>query len=138
MKMYNTHAEFANQTGNHPYLIRTAYSRTHSEIVQEKEVWMNMILSSVPILGTIRGLARLYSIWSVKDKSEDTTSALIIHTLVGIFETLGLGVVLIIVPIFFIFMNIVLGFIRLLFALIGRSICNLKRLCLPNKVNTAN
>ncbi|MEF9520063.1 hypothetical protein SBV45_03860 [Chlamydia crocodili] len=137
MKMYNTNAEFTEKTKNHPYLIRTAYSRTN-EIIGAKEAWTHMVLSSLPILGTIRGLARLYSIYSVKDRSEDTTSALIVHTLVGIFETLGLGIVLMIIPISLIFLNIILAFIKTLFEFIRRGICNLKRLCLPNKVTTAN
>ncbi|SYX09050.1 hypothetical protein C834K_0596 [Chlamydia poikilotherma] len=55
------------------------------------------LLSLLPILGSIRTLARLYSIYSVKDRSKDITSTLTVHTLVGIFETLGPDIV----PIFY-------------------------------------
>ncbi|WP_348662622.1 hypothetical protein [Chlamydia vaughanii] len=56
--------------------------------------FQSALLSAIPILGNIRGLISLYSIWCVKDRSNDSWSGLIIHTILGILETLGLGICL--------------------------------------------
>ncbi|BAE81194.1 hypothetical protein [Chlamydia felis Fe/C-56] len=91
---YKTPKDFVNAARYHNGLILSAYSRVlpDGHITGEGSL-TSKILSSIPILGTIRGLARLYSIWSVKDRSRDPTTKLIKHTIIGVLETLGLGVV---------------------------------------------
>ncbi|WP_434602046.1 hypothetical protein [Chlamydia crocodili] len=56
------------------------------------------IKKATPILGTIMGLGRLYSVWSTKDRITSKTE-LLLHTLTGIIETLGLGIILLIAKI---------------------------------------
>ncbi|AFS21836.1 hypothetical protein [Chlamydia psittaci] len=114
---YPTHASFIEGTRNHPHLLKSAYVRTqtpssaqiseptgvssHLEcwVLIDKENLKSTILNSIPILGTIRGLARLYSIYSVKDRSCDATANTVMHTTTGILETLGLGIFIILAKI---------------------------------------
>ncbi|WP_348662623.1 hypothetical protein [Chlamydia vaughanii] len=57
---------------------------------------LSAVLNAVPILGNIRGLARLYSVWAVKDRSKEAKVSQTIHTVLGILETLGLGILVLI------------------------------------------
>lgn len=56
------------------------------------------IKKAAPLLGTILGLGRLYSVWSTKDRTT-SKKELLLHTLTGIVETLGLGIILLIAKI---------------------------------------
>ncbi|MEF9497069.1 hypothetical protein [Chlamydia sp. 04-14] len=104
---YATSFDFIEGTINHPSLIKSAYVRNNTGIDSHLDCWLidgkenleNTILSALPILGTIRGLARLYSIYSVKDRSEDTKANTIIHTITGVLEALGLGIFILIAKI---------------------------------------
>ncbi|ADZ18797.1 hypothetical protein [Chlamydia psittaci] len=99
IKSYDTPADFIQQTANAPYLIKSAFARKgldgqimYSHDMQSvKEVMLSLLVSSVPILGTIRGLARMYSLWSVKDRSQDSVRSLSQHSTIAIFEILGLA-----------------------------------------------
>ncbi|AUS60027.1 hypothetical protein [Chlamydia abortus] len=99
IKRYDTPADFAEQTAGAPYLIKSAFSRQgwNGNIIKTqdkesiKEVMFSVLVSSIPILGTIRGLARMYSLWSVKDRSLDTTRNLTQHSIIAAFEILGLA-----------------------------------------------
>ncbi|ANH78980.1 hypothetical protein [Candidatus Chlamydia sanziniae] len=50
--------------------------------------------ASIPILGILMGMERLYSVWSTKDL-RDSRISICLHTLVGILEVLGLGIILV-------------------------------------------
>ncbi|AFS20703.1 MULTISPECIES: hypothetical protein [Chlamydia] len=99
IKSYNTPADFIEQTTSAPYLIKSAFARkgSNGEIIQIhdresiNEVMLSVLISSIPILGTIRGLARMYSLWSVKNRSLDTARDLGQHSTIAIFEILGLA-----------------------------------------------
>ncbi|MEF9497073.1 hypothetical protein [Chlamydia sp. 04-14] len=124
--MHETSLDFLNQTRNHPQFVKNAYVRNapigfaprlrmgvEDITLFSSSALTSSLLSSLPILGTIRGLARLYSVWSVKDRRNDHFKDQVTHTLLGIFEVLGLGAALLVVKIaitaliylsFFIFM----------------------------------
>ncbi|AFS24846.1 hypothetical protein B602_0629 [Chlamydia psittaci M56] len=54
--------------------------------------------SCIPIIGNILGFRKLYILWSTKDP-EDQCKDVLFHTLSGVLETLGLGVVALILKI---------------------------------------
>ncbi|QEM73914.1 hypothetical protein DZK34_02955 [Chlamydia abortus] len=99
IKRYDTPADFIEQTAGAPYLIKSAFARQgwNGNIIQTqdkesiKEVMFSVLVSSIPILGTIRGLARMYSLWSVKDRSLDTNRHLAQYSIIAAFEILGLA-----------------------------------------------
>ncbi|AFS24957.1 membrane protein [Chlamydia psittaci] len=99
IKSYDKPADFIEQTAGTPYLIKSAFARKGlgGQIIQThdmqsiKEVMLSVLISSIPVLGTIRGLARMYSLWSVKDRSLDTVQSLSQHSTIAIFEILGLA-----------------------------------------------
>ncbi|AAP05321.1 hypothetical protein [Chlamydia caviae] len=109
---YETGLDFLHQTRKYPCFVRSAFAR-EAQMGQEPYLRLGIVdltlissndlklslLNSIPILGTIRGLARLYSVWSVKDRSKDRVKDLVTHTFLGIFETLGLGVGLLVMKI---------------------------------------
>ncbi|WP_348662629.1 hypothetical protein [Chlamydia vaughanii] len=84
----------------HPSVIKSAYVRGLYKLnsfgghflMLDCNSLKSGLLSCVPILGTIRGIATLYSIWAVKDKSKDSCFNLFAHTVLGVLETLGLGI----------------------------------------------
>ncbi|WP_041467955.1 hypothetical protein [Chlamydia felis] len=115
---YKTPEDFVNAVSHHNCLISSAYSRVYPDgRLTEEENIIPQILSSIPILGTIRGLARLYSIWSVQDRSKDSKARLIKHTTVGVLETLGLGVVYLALCIVLAALAILVGMFIVLFLL---------------------
>ncbi|WP_348662620.1 hypothetical protein [Chlamydia vaughanii] len=102
LKTHDNGMDFYADTAHHHKLLKDAYVRgigsledPIKRITVNGESLKSNLLSSLPILGTIRGLACLYSIWGVKDRSRDTHASLAIHTTVGTIEALGLGVILI-------------------------------------------
>ncbi|MEF9520062.1 hypothetical protein SBV45_03865 [Chlamydia crocodili] len=112
LSLYETNLDFFNQTRKHPCLMKNAYVReastSHTPCLRMgiEDITLfscsslkSSVLSSLPILGTIRGFARLYSTWSVKDRSNDQLKDQVTHTLLGIFEVLGLGAALLVVKI---------------------------------------
>ncbi|MEF9520066.1 hypothetical protein SBV45_03845 [Chlamydia crocodili] len=115
---YDTSFNFMEGTARHPSFIKSAYARnstgvnSHIEclLLDSNKNLLSTILSAVPILGTIRGLARLYSVWSVKDRSEDSKTNIIIHTVTGILETLGLGIFILIAKILILALTILVFF----------------------------
>ncbi|MEF9497071.1 hypothetical protein [Chlamydia sp. 04-14] len=100
---YATHLEFKEKTAHHPNWIKSGYIRDLESTESHRNCWIIIdyenlkasLLSSIPILGTIRGLARLFHVWSIKGSVEQINNT-IIHTITGILETLGLGVVLLV------------------------------------------
>ncbi|WP_375793469.1 hypothetical protein O1W69_05065 [Chlamydia sp. 12-01] len=103
---YSSHLAFKEKTAHHPEWIKSGYA-TNLESTESHELcWIIVsyqslkasLLSSIPILGSIRGLARLYSVWSVKGTIEQINNT-IIHTITGVLEFLGLGAILLVVKI---------------------------------------
>ncbi|WP_348662627.1 hypothetical protein [Chlamydia vaughanii] len=99
---YQNSRDFVNQARNHPKILVLNYSRCpkglenyiYSVTLYDCDAVKSALLTCIPVLGTILGLARLYSVWSVKDRSQDSCKELTIYTLIGIMETLGLGLLL--------------------------------------------
>ncbi|SYX09052.1 hypothetical protein C834K_0598 [Chlamydia poikilotherma] len=106
---YETSSDFVLGTENHPEWIKSAYARYNRGIrsssplldlfLDGKKSLISSALSSLPVLGSIRGLARLYSIYSVKDRSEDSKKNTVFHTIASILEILGLGIFMLIAKI---------------------------------------
>ncbi|MEF9520072.1 hypothetical protein SBV45_03815 [Chlamydia crocodili] len=108
---YPNNWNFSIRTRNSCSLLRSGFVRTYLGVQPINREWnistrdgifskanMLEIKKATPILGTIMGLGRLYSVWSTKD---NTTSKiqLLLHTLTGVIETLGLGIILLIAKI---------------------------------------
>ncbi|WP_375793470.1 hypothetical protein O1W69_05070 [Chlamydia sp. 12-01] len=131
---YQKPTDFLAGTINHPNLIKSAYVRDNvtAQIISEKDL-KSLLLSTIPILGTIRGIARLYSIWSVKDRSQDSTKDLIVHTSIGILEILGLGLFRLVLDISLavlgILIFIAIGITALVFHIVKKSISFLTKPC---------
>ncbi|WP_375793480.1 hypothetical protein O1W69_05120 [Chlamydia sp. 12-01] len=112
---YPDNDSFYNATKNYSYLLRSSFVRTSYGILSIDWEWdfsektcvfrksgILEIQKVTPILGTISGLGRLYSIWSTINSDTDLTTStkeLFLHTLTGIIETLGLGIILLITKI---------------------------------------
>ncbi|MEF9520064.1 hypothetical protein SBV45_03855 [Chlamydia crocodili] len=133
---YATHLEFKEKTTHHPNWIKSGYIRDLESTASHRNCWIILdydnlkasFLSSMPGLGTIRGLARLYNVWSIKGTVEQINNT-IIHTITGILETLGLGIVLLV---FRITLTAVLIPIILLFYL-----CTVLIACFKNQFESA-
>ncbi|SYX09051.1 hypothetical protein C834K_0597 [Chlamydia poikilotherma] len=97
---YENPNTFLERTSNHPSFIKSAYARYDRGIRSPlKEDLKSLLLGALPISGSIRGLARLYSIYSVKDRSKDSKKDVITHTVIGILEFLGFGALLLVLSI---------------------------------------
>ncbi|QXE27033.1 hypothetical protein [Chlamydia buteonis] len=94
---YATPADFIAKTRNSPTLIKSAFARQGLkgritkiiDFTSVKAGLNSLLISSIPVLGTIRGFARIYSIYSVKDRSQDSTLGLIRQTILGTIEIAG-------------------------------------------------
>ncbi|AFS24870.1 hypothetical protein [Chlamydia psittaci] len=108
---YPNNQDFLHATREHCSLFRSGFVRNPTGIKPIAQEWHLAIHSGVlsksnileikkatPILGTIMGLGRLYSVWSTEDSIVDKKE-LLLHTLTGMIETLGLGIILLIAKI---------------------------------------
>ncbi|SYX09057.1 hypothetical protein C834K_0603 [Chlamydia poikilotherma] len=108
---YPNNWNFSLRTKNHGSLIRSSFVRNQFGVQPIHREWnistKNGVFSkanileikkAAPILGTIMGLGRLYSVWSTKDHTTSKIQ-LLLHTLTGVVETLGLGIILLIAKI---------------------------------------
>ncbi|WP_348662634.1 hypothetical protein [Chlamydia vaughanii] len=111
---YGNNLQFLTQTSSQLSLFRFGFVREAAGIRNIRDEWDPAIHHSpfisscdkrslelmrpMPILGTILGLGRVYSVWSTKD-SEDDIKNKILHTVTGIVEILGLGIVLLVAKI---------------------------------------
>ncbi|MEF9520065.1 hypothetical protein SBV45_03850 [Chlamydia crocodili] len=135
---YEKPADFLEGTSNHHPLIKSAYVRKSMDggISNEQDL-RSLFLGALPILGSIRGLARLYSVWSVKDRSGDAQKDVTAHTIVGILEVLGFGPIFlalnIALAVIGIFSIIAIGVIGLFCHGIKCGVKFLTKPCLPNK-----
>ncbi|MEF9497070.1 hypothetical protein [Chlamydia sp. 04-14] len=135
---YETPSDFLEGTSNHPECIKSAYirKRPNGNISNQQDMKASF-LGALPILGTLRGLARLYSVWSVKDRSGDAQKDVIAHTIVGVLEVLGFGPIFlalnIAAVIIGIFVIIAVGVIGLLCQGIKCGVKFLTKPCLPNR-----
>ncbi|QEM73918.1 hypothetical protein DZK34_02985 [Chlamydia abortus] len=107
---YPNNQDFLSGTREYCPLFRSGFVRNPTGIQPIAQEWHADVLSTssileikkaTPILGTIMGLGRLYSVWSTED-SLVNTKELLLHTLTGIIETLGLGILLLIAKILYV------------------------------------
>ncbi|WP_348662625.1 hypothetical protein [Chlamydia vaughanii] len=130
LKIYDSSFDFVVGTSRHSIILQSAYVRKASglkSLAKRLTVQRSLknplssgslrvaVLNSIPILGTIRGLACLYSIWGVKDNDESSKCSLAIHTSFAILETLGLGIVVLLIRI------VITALIRLAYVLTAPS-----------------
>lgn len=80
------------ETHLYPYTMDWEIDITHSDEIKE------LLIRCTPIIGNILGFGKLYSLWSTRDP-EDRYKDILFHTLSGVLETLGLGVVALILKI---------------------------------------
>ncbi|WP_434602044.1 hypothetical protein [Chlamydia crocodili] len=108
---YPDNESFFNATQHYYSLLRSGFVRNPHGVRSICKEWnistsngvfskanMLEIKKATPILGTIMGLGRLYSIWSTKDHTTSKIQ-LLLHTLTGVVETAGLGIILLIAKI---------------------------------------
>ncbi|AAP05324.1 hypothetical protein [Chlamydia caviae] len=69
-----------------PYTLDWEIDITHTDEIKE------LIIRCVPIVGSILGFGKIYSLWSTRDPT-DRYKDILFHTLSGVLETLGLGIV---------------------------------------------
>ncbi|WP_348662630.1 hypothetical protein [Chlamydia vaughanii] len=74
-------------------------------IIYNKKDVTEALLNCVPVLGTIRGLVKLHNLWGLQDRSKDDPKRLVFLTVCAVLETLGLGIVLLILKLICTFFN---------------------------------
>ncbi|MEF9497065.1 hypothetical protein [Chlamydia sp. 04-14] len=111
---YGDNSEFHNATQNYPLLFRLGFVRDQFGLKDWKFDWLIsndiedldadgiviQVLRALPIIGTSMGVSKIYSVWST-DTLEDSLKDKIIHTIVGLIEICGLGVITLIMKIFY-------------------------------------
>ncbi|BAE81190.1 hypothetical protein [Chlamydia felis Fe/C-56] len=100
-----------------PYTIDWEIDITNADEIKE------LLIRCIPIIGNILGLGKLYSLWSTKDP-EDRYKDILFHTLSGVLESLGLGIVALI-------LKVVTTMIFYFFELLEVLLFNIASLILP-------
>ncbi|AAP05326.1 hypothetical protein CCA_00584 [Chlamydia caviae GPIC] len=111
IERYQNNRDFVNATRDVSPLLKSSFVRKSHYVRSISEEWnlttrngvfsktnLQEIKKATPLLGTILGLGRLYSVWSTKDNIT-SKKELVLHTLTGVVETLGLGIILLIAKI---------------------------------------
>ncbi|WP_201456956.1 hypothetical protein [Chlamydia sp. 17-3921] len=92
---------FISETASWPKFIRRGFVRQpcglKTFIIRKN--WCRAIKASLPILGSIMGFARIYSVLSTEESIYESLYLRIGHTLAGFIELLGLGIILFIIKI---------------------------------------
>ncbi|MEF9520071.1 hypothetical protein SBV45_03820 [Chlamydia crocodili] len=111
---YRDNSEFHDAAQNYPALFRLGFVRDQFGLKDWKFDWLIsddiedldadgifiQILRALPIIGTVMGVSRIYSVWST-DTLDDSLKDKIIHTVVGLIEICGLGIITLIMKIFY-------------------------------------
>ncbi|AAD18374.1 hypothetical protein CpB0225 [Chlamydia pneumoniae TW-183] len=103
---YKSSAEFSADHYYDDNLVRMGYKRNlrglapvENEVcLFEENNLLESVMASIPIMGSILGLGRLHSVWSTQDP-KDSKISIIFHTALGILETLGLGIIVLLIKI---------------------------------------
>ncbi|WP_375793476.1 hypothetical protein O1W69_05100 [Chlamydia sp. 12-01] len=74
------------ETHMQPYTIDWIIDVTNTDEIKE------LFIRCIPIIGNILGCGKLYSLWSTRDP-KDRYKDVLFHTLSGVLETLGLGII---------------------------------------------
>ncbi|ACZ33201.1 conserved hypothetical protein [Chlamydia pneumoniae LPCoLN] len=88
---------FLENTKHYPEIFREGFVRDRHGLMEASD-WLlstditiiRSLLGAIPILGNILGAGRLYSVWYTSD--EDWKKQVVWHTIFGILEVLGLGI----------------------------------------------
>ncbi|AAP05325.1 hypothetical protein [Chlamydia caviae] len=111
---YRDNSEFNHTTQNYPTLFKLGFVRDEFGLKRWNYEWILsididdldadgiavQILRALPLIGTVMGLSRIYSVWST-DTFDDNLKDKIIHTLAGLIETCGLGLITLIMKVFY-------------------------------------
>ncbi|QVE48920.1 hypothetical protein SBV42_03980 [Chlamydia crocodili] len=103
---YRDNEQFVAHTRNFPKIIRWGCIRNHKGIVHNdwllnnKNSILETLARALPILGNILGAAKLFSIFAAPTET-DSKVDITFHTFAGIFETLSLGLVILVLKIIF-------------------------------------
>ncbi|AFS24443.1 hypothetical protein [Chlamydia psittaci] len=62
----------------------------------------NSLLAAFPLVGSIMGLTKLFSVWSVNLR-EDSVKKIFVYTITGLMEFCGLGIVTLALKLFYTF-----------------------------------
>ncbi|ADZ18492.1 hypothetical protein [Chlamydia psittaci] len=105
---YNNNADFFYDNQNAHWLLKDGFIRSETQLYPYTMDWeiditnadeiKELLIRCAPIIGNILGFGKLYSLWSTKDP-EDRCKDILFHTLSGVLETLGLGVIALILKI---------------------------------------
>ncbi|WP_348663930.1 hypothetical protein [Chlamydia vaughanii] len=104
--VYQNNIDFLNRTQKFPKIVKLGFIRSsvgimHNDwLLNNKKSIAETILRAIPILGNILGAAKLYSIFSAPNPGESKVD-IVCHTFAGILETLGLGLVILVLKILF-------------------------------------
>ncbi|WP_232500664.1 hypothetical protein [Chlamydia felis] len=66
----------------------------------------NSLLAAIPIVGSVMGLIKLFSVWSVKFQDE-SISKILVYTFTGFLEFYGLGIVVLLLKILYLFLRVI-------------------------------
>lgn len=104
---YKDSCEFVIQNCSRHPLVRLGFVRQSSGLISALSFsWLRVALASLPIVGSILGLSRLYSVWST-NHAKDSKVRYVGHTLIGIVESVGLGGIFLVALITLILLQIV-------------------------------
>ncbi|WP_100934884.1 hypothetical protein [Candidatus Chlamydia corallus] len=102
IRQYRSDGEFVQKTKTTPTIIKLGFVRSSEDgltepineiILKTSTSSKNAIFRSIPILGSILGAARIYSALSTNDVL-DEPSEKVWHTIIGVLEILGLGIII--------------------------------------------
>ncbi|AFS24762.1 hypothetical protein [Chlamydia psittaci] len=127
---YQDNTEFNQSTQNYPILFRLGFVRDQFGLKSWAIEWIFsdeiddldadgliiQVLRSLPIIGAIMGIGKIYSVWST-DTFEDNRRDKIILTLTAIIEICGLGIITLIMKILY------------------NALANILTLCLPHLIH---
>ncbi|MEF9520069.1 hypothetical protein SBV45_03830 [Chlamydia crocodili] len=105
---YRNNTEFFFDQQNACWLFKEGFIRSETQMLPYTLDWEINISSAdeikellarcIPIVGNILGFGKLYSLWSTRDPT-DRYKDILFHTLSGVLEALGLGIVALILKI---------------------------------------
>ncbi|WP_201456957.1 hypothetical protein [Chlamydia sp. 17-3921] len=105
--VYKNSKDFFNKTASWPQCVKDGFVRRKTGLNPfYNSSWKKVAKASLPILGSIMGFARIYSVLSTKRSIYESHYLRIGHTLIGFIELLGLGSIFFAIIIVFIIFQI--------------------------------
>ncbi|SYX08687.1 hypothetical protein C834K_0209 [Chlamydia poikilotherma] len=111
---FQTTEDFDNAVGNFPRKCQMLFPRDDEGLWDISSDWdlmksnalKNSALAALPLIGSIMGLIKLFSVWSVNLRGESKRKILA-YTITGLMEFCGLGIVTLVLKILCLFFKII-------------------------------